>query len=113
MGARSDAEPVASVEIAPHIGAAFPELLTEPRSHVKAVLPTRTFLEKAMLLHEETFRPETRKKQQRSLARHYYDLYRMIQAGVGDESIGDFTLVHRIAAHREVLFRIHGLTIRR
>ena len=58
-----------------------------------------------MLLHEETFRPEAKKKQRRSMARHYYDLYRMIQAGVGDESVRDLRLFHRIAAHRQVFFR--------
>ncbi len=71
MGARSDTEPVDSVKITPHIEEAFPELLTEPRSNVRAVRPKRTFLEKAMLLHEETFRPKTKKRRQRSLARHY------------------------------------------
>ncbi|HID50342.1 MAG TPA: nucleotidyl transferase AbiEii/AbiGii toxin family protein [Chromatiales bacterium] len=105
MGARSDTEPVAPVEIAPYIREAFPELLAEPDSDVRAVRPERTFLEKAMLLHEETFRPEAKKKQRRSMARHYYDLYRMIQAGVGDESVRDLGLFHRIAAHRQVFFR--------
>ena len=105
MGARSDTEPVAFVEITPYIREAFPELLAEPGSDVRAVRPERTFLEKAMLLHEETFRPEAKKKQRRSMARHYYDLYRMIQAGVGDESVRDLRLFHRIAAHRQVFFR--------
>lgn len=105
MGARSDTEPVAFVEITPYIREAFPELLAEPGSDVRAVRPERTFLEKAMLLHEETFRPEAKKKQRRSIARHYYDLYRMIQAGVGDESVRDLRLFHRIAAHRQVFFR--------
>ena len=105
MGARSDTEPVAFVEITPYIRGAFPELLAEPGSDVRAVRPERTFLEKAMLLHEETFRPEAKKKQRRSMARHYYDLYRMIQAGVGDESVRDLRLFHRIAAHRQVFFR--------
>ncbi|MBW9264947.1 MAG: nucleotidyl transferase AbiEii/AbiGii toxin family protein [Candidatus Thiodiazotropha sp. (ex. Lucinisca nassula)] len=105
MGARSDTEPVASVEITPYIREAFPELLAEPGSEVRAVRPERTFLEKAMLLHEETFRPKAKKKQRRSMARHYYDLYRMIQAGVGDESVRDLGLFHRIAMHRQVFFR--------
>ena len=105
MGARSDTEPVASVKITPYIGAAFPELLAKPGSNVRAIRPERTFLEKAMLLHEETFRPQARKKRRRSMARHYYDLYKMIQAGVADESVRDLGLFHRIAAHRQVFFR--------
>ena len=105
MGARSDTEPVASVEITPDIREAFPELLAKPGPAVRAVKPERTFLEKAVLLHEETFRPKAKKKQRRSMARHYYDLYLMIQAGVGDESVRDPGLFHRIVSHRQVFFR--------
>ncbi|HYQ70911.1 MAG TPA: nucleotidyl transferase AbiEii/AbiGii toxin family protein, partial [Gammaproteobacteria bacterium] len=72
---------------------------------VRAVMPRRTFWEKAMLLHEETFRPEANKRPREAMARHYYDLYRLIQAGIGDESTGDLDLFDRVAAHRQVFFR--------
>ena len=105
MGARSDTEPVASAEITPYIRDAIPNLLAKPGYEVRAVRPERTLLEKVMLLHEETFRPEATKSQRRSMARHYYDLYRMIQAGVADKSIRDPELFQQIAAHRQVFFR--------
>jgi len=57
-----------------------------------------------MLLHEETFRPPEKKRQAR-MARHYYDLYRLIKAGIGHEASGDLELFERIAAHRQVYFR--------
>ncbi len=66
--------------------------------------PERTFLEKTMLLHGETFRPETKKKQRLSLARHYHDLYKMILTGIGNKSVRDLALFHRIATHRQVFF---------
>jgi hypothetical protein len=105
MGARSDTDPAESIEIRPYISDAFPELLSEPGTNVRAVMPRRTFWEKAMLLHEETFRPGDNKRHRQAMARHYYDLYRLIQAGVGAESAGDLDLFDRVAVHRQVFFR--------
>ncbi len=104
MGARSDTDPAESIDIRPYISDAFPELLSEPEARVRAVMPRRTFWEKAMLLHEETFRPEA-KRRGVAMARHYYDLYRLILAGIGDESAQDLDLFERVAAHRQVFFR--------
>ena len=70
----------------------------------RSVMPRRTFWEKAMLLHEETFRPKAKRRGE-AMARHYYDLYRLILAGIGDESAGDLDLFERVAAHRQVFFR--------
>lgn len=39
------------------------------------------------------------------MARHYYDLYRLIDAGIGHKAAGDLNLFKRIAAHRMVYFR--------
>lgn len=104
LGARSDTEPILDVDIHPYLGEAFPELLTQTHFSVKAVSPKRTFWEKALLLHEETFRPPEKKLKAR-MARHYYDLYRLINAGIGHEASGDLELFERIAAHRQVYFR--------
>jgi len=104
MGARSDTDPAESIDIRPYISDAFPDLLSEPGARVRSVMPRRTFWEKAMLLHEETFRPQA-KRRGKAMARHYYDLYRLILAGIGDESAQDLDLFERVAAHRQVFFR--------
>lgn len=104
MGARSDTDPAESIDIRPYVSDAFPDLLSEPGARVRSVLPRRTFWEKAMLLHEETFRPEAKRRGE-AMARHYYDLYRLILAGIGDESAQDLDLFERVAAHRQVFFR--------
>ncbi len=104
LGARSDTEPTLDVDIHPYLEDAFPDLLTQTHFSVRAVSPERTFWEKAMLLHEETFRPPEKKRQAR-MARHYYDLYRLINAGIGHKASGDLELFERIAAHRQVYFR--------
>lgn len=105
MGARSDTEPAETIKIRPHISEAFSALLSGSDVEVRAVMPKRTFWEKAMLLHEETFRPADRKRRKKYMARHYYDLYRLIQTGIGDEAAADLDLFLRIANHRKVFFR--------
>lgn len=105
LGARSDTDPSQVVEIKPIICAEFPELFPESRFPVRVVEPVRTFWEKAMMLHEETFRPLDRKKRKRGMARHYYDLYMLIKKGVADKTATDQNLFQRIAEHREVYFR--------
>ena len=101
LNARADVDPTESVEIRPYISDVFTSLLPEPGTTVRAVMPTRTFWEKAMLLHEETFR----KRHRQGMARHYYDLYRLIRAGIGDHSVLDMELFRQIVAHRRVFFR--------
>ncbi len=105
MGARSDTEPIETIKITPYINDAFPNLLPDSAVEVRAVLPKRTFWEKAMLLHEETFRPGGRGAQKEYLARHYYDLYRLIQAGIADSAAADIDLFWRVADHRKIYFR--------
>jgi len=104
FGARSDTEPAETIQVQSYLAKAFPELFRESRFPVHTVSPRRTFWEKAMLLHEETFRPAKSQRKAR-LARHYYDLYQLIRAGVGRDAAGDLDLFHRIAAHRRVYFR--------
>ncbi|MBW2049977.1 MAG: nucleotidyl transferase AbiEii/AbiGii toxin family protein [Deltaproteobacteria bacterium] len=104
LGARSDTEPTQKIDIQPYIVDAFPDFLPQSRFAVKTVSLIRTFWEKAMLLHEETFRPPDRKRKAR-MARHYYDLCCLIEAGIGHKAADDLQLFERIAAHRQVYFR--------
>lgn len=39
------------------------------------------------------------------LARHYYDVWRLIEAGVAERALSDQGLFGRVAAHRAVFFR--------
>ncbi len=105
MGARSDTEPAEIIKIHPYISEAFPALLSGSNIEVRAVMPKRTFWEKAMLLNEETFRSHEGKRRKEYMARHYYDLYRLIQAGIADVAAADRELFFRIAEHRKIFFR--------
>ncbi len=103
LGARSDPEPRETTVLRPYIFEAFPDLLGSGEFSVSTVVARRTFWEKAMLLHEETFRPAN-KPRTRPLARHYYDLWALIRKGVAADAIADEGLFERVANHRRIFF---------
>jgi len=102
MGARSDDWPHHDKTLRPYLAEVFPQLTGEPVA-VQALAAERTFWEKAMLLHEETFRPQNKPRKIR-MARHYYDLWCLITQGVAAKAAQDRQLFDRVAAHREIFF---------
>lgn len=105
MGARSDTDPSSETGIQPVIAETFPDLFASGTFNVRSVLPVRTFWEKAMLLHEESFKPVHKMHRKRGMARHYYDLYRLIQHGISEKAAHDPGLFERIATHRKIYFK--------
>lgn len=102
--ARSDTEPCGTPQIQPYLKEAFPDLFGAGSFAIRTVEPVRTFWEKAMLLHEETFRKSSGGPKVR-LARHYYDLWCLMKKGVGEKAKHEAELFKRIAVHRAVFFR--------
>jgi hypothetical protein len=105
MGARSDTDPASEVKITAIVAETFPDLIPDSAFTVRTVQPVRTFWEKAMLLHEESFKPSDKKRRKRGMARHYYDVYQLIEQGIAARAAEDLNLFNRIAAHRRVYFR--------
>ncbi len=103
FGARSDPWPAAACLVRPVMAEQFPQVLEGSDAMVHALAAERTFWEKAMLLHEETYRPAGKTRRPR-MARHYYDLYRLIEHGVGVKALKDQYLFEQVAAHRQVFF---------
>ena len=108
LGARSDTDPVEMPQIEPYLAETFPELLGPSRFTVRAVAARRTFWEKAMLLHEESYRPAGKGRSAR-LSRHYYDLWCLISRGIAEQALADAGLFERIATHRAVFFRYNWM----
>jgi hypothetical protein len=104
MGARSDIDPSESRAVQPYLAEAFSNVLGPSVFSVRTVAARRTFWEKAMLLHEETYRPPEKIRKAR-LARHYYDLWRLIESGTGTEALNDRGLFFAVVEHRKVFFR--------
>ncbi len=99
-----DIDPSTTPEIQPYLAEALPGQLSGSTFSVRTLAPERTFWEKASLLHEEGFRtggggPAAR------LARHYYDLWCLIKAGVADRAFADIGLFERVVTHRNIFFR--------
>ncbi|MBU2027737.1 MAG: nucleotidyl transferase AbiEii/AbiGii toxin family protein [Proteobacteria bacterium] len=105
LGARSETEPVEIPFIQPYLAAAFPDLLRDSAFSIKTVTAERTFWEKAMLLHEETFRPAEKPRRAR-LSRHYYYLWCLIKKGIAAKAVADLKLFDRVARHRESFFKV-------
>ena len=103
LGARSDTWPTETPIIKPYLADAFPNIFAIDKFPVQAVAPERTFWEKAMLLHEETFRP-TQKTRKARLARHYYDLWCLIKKGISKRAMENPDLFSGVAEHRAVFF---------
>jgi hypothetical protein len=104
MGARSDTEPSGAPVIQSYLAEAFPDLFGSSLFAVRTVAPERTFWEKAMLLHEETYRPAG-KRRKAGLARHYYDIWCLITKGIAERAMEVSGLFDQVAQHRAVFFR--------
>ncbi len=107
MGARSQTEPSETVQITPYVVDAIPGSIADAAFGVRTVVARRTFWDKALLLHEETYRPIDPEQTMRKvgLARHYYDLWRLIKLGIAQEALADASLFSRVVEHRKVFFR--------
>ncbi len=103
LGARSDTEPSEMPPIQSYLNEALSSVLGDGLFEIRTVAARRTFWEKAMLLHEERYRPADKKRKAR-LARHYYDLWSLIVNGVAKQAMDDNGLFERVAAHRRVFF---------
>jgi predicted nucleotidyltransferase component of viral defense system len=104
LDARSDDWPHEERSIKPYVIEHFPVLDSGAACAVRVLAAERTFWEKACLLHEETFRPVDKPRKLR-MARHYYDLWSLLRAGIGDRAMANMTLFQRVAEHREIFFR--------
>ncbi len=101
LGARSDTEPSLRPTIRPYLAEALPGELPGSEFVLRAVAPERTFWEKAMLLHEETY-CAGRDGPKPRLSRHYYDLWCLIGAGIAERAAADGGLFERVAEHRRL-----------
>ncbi len=69
------------------------------------VVPTRTFLEKIFLLHEEFQKENPRSKR---MSRHLYDIEKIMDTDFG-KSIADRDLYDSVVKHRSVFNKVEGI----
>ncbi|MDZ4829094.1 MAG: nucleotidyl transferase AbiEii/AbiGii toxin family protein [Phycisphaerae bacterium] len=104
LGARSEIEPAEFPSVESILAETLPELVSREAVPIRTITSARTFWEKAMLLHEETYRPEEKPRKSR-LSRHYYDVWCLFQKGIASDAAQNVDLFNRVAAHRRAYFR--------
>lgn len=109
MGARSLTEPMENKPIISFVDSYFKSLpFAMPSFKVQVVIPTRTFIEKVLLLHEEFLKPIERIRTDR-LTRHLYDLDKIMASEYGERAIKDDELFQTIVEHRASITPIRGI----
>ncbi|NYT38965.1 nucleotidyl transferase AbiEii/AbiGii toxin family protein [Allopusillimonas soli] len=103
FGGRNATLPQDSVTIMPDVAAHVPELVF-PCARVAVLSPTRTFWEKATLIHVECHRPDLRVGAER-LSRHWYDLARLADHEVGRKALADTELLRDVLHIKETFYR--------
>ncbi|MBQ9309473.1 MAG: nucleotidyl transferase AbiEii/AbiGii toxin family protein [Bacteroidales bacterium] len=98
-------EPREVREIRPFAAELSP-MIDFPETKIPTVVPTRTFLEKVFLLHEEFQKDYPR---HRRMSRHLYDIYKLDQAGFAGKAIADSGLYKTLVAHRSTFNAIRGI----
>ncbi|MDR0507484.1 MAG: nucleotidyl transferase AbiEii/AbiGii toxin family protein [Dysgonamonadaceae bacterium] len=103
IGARSLIEPSENVQIRSIIADNFPDTdFADTYFAVPTVIPQRTFLEKAFLLHEEFQKPFDKIRIDR-MTRHIYDLEKLMDTNFATEALNSKELYNAIVEHRRTL----------
>lgn len=110
MGARSLTEPSEQRKINSFIDQNFSTYdFAFPDFNVEVTLPTKTFLEKVFLLHEEFSKP-IEKIRHNKMSRHLYDLERLMNTEYGKKAIEDRKLFETIVNFREKMNIVRGIS---
>ncbi|WP_421497802.1 nucleotidyl transferase AbiEii/AbiGii toxin family protein [Flavobacterium columnare] len=110
LGARALLEPNEQKTIQSIIGQIYPEqAFTIQQFEVIVVVPTKTFLEKIMLLHEEFLKPTENIRHYR-MSRHLYDIEKLMDHDYGKEAIKNKELFETLVQHRSKYTPIRGIS---
>lgn len=109
VGARSLFEPTVETSIESLISNRFPQIDTSVVSgqSITTAAPQKTFLEKAVLLHELFTTGRGTNAERKS--RHLYDLEKMMDMPFAQQAITDNLLWETISHHREVFTSLSGV----
>jgi len=103
IGARSLVEPSKDIQLRSIIADYYPDAAyADDYFTVPTVIPQRTFLEKAFLLHEEFQKPPEKIRVER-MTRHIYDLEKIMDTDYAHEAMNNTDLYNTIVKHRSTL----------
>ncbi len=103
IGARSLMEPSEDVQLRSILANNYPESdFADAYFSIPTVIPQRTFLEKAFLLHEEFQKPLENVRVNR-MSRHIYDLEKLMDTDFAKDALNSPELYQAIVEHRKML----------
>jgi predicted nucleotidyltransferase component of viral defense system len=109
IGARSLLEPSENIQLRSMIAEAYPNAnFADSFIEIPTVVPQRTFLEKAFLLHEE-FQKSIENIRVDRMSRHLYDLEKLMNTTFAESAFADTKLYLAIVNHRKHLTAIKGV----
>lgn len=83
----------------------FPnDIYGEESFEVTTINPSRTFIEKILLLHEEYNREDERMQRTSRMSRHYYDLYQINKEY--SNTLADIAFIEDVIEHRKLYSRL-------
>ena len=96
-------EPFEVKRITSLINGMFPDVDEKLSSDIKTATPSRTFIEKILLLNEE-FQKESPRS--RRMSRHLYDIEKIMDTEYGRAALEDFELYKAIVEHRRKFYHL-------
>lgn len=107
ISSRSLREPFEIKKLQSHIRETYQDKeFTDEPIDVPTVTPTRTFLEKMFLLHEEFQKPENKIIRSERMTRHLYDIDKLSETKYLKEALQDKELYSGIIHHRKTLTKV-------
>jgi hypothetical protein len=103
MGARGEQWPNVNAEVRPYAAEEFPKVFKEAACSVKVAAAERTFWEKVTILHMWYHAPPEKTISDRQ-SRHYYDVAKLYEHGIGKNAIVDLGLLRAVSLHKSVFF---------
>ena len=114
-GAKSALDPHEDLSIVPYVSKEVPRLALRAE-HVTTVVAERTFWDKIVILHGVRKWFESRgvlRAQGQRVSRHYYDVHRIFQSGLGARAVADRPLGADCVAHALMFFNSPDLGLDR
>lgn len=105
-GAKSALDPHEARTIVPYVGPDYPEGAVLSVPGVTTIEPSRTFMDKILILHGLVFYYETKGMLRGNgrMSRHYYDVHRLMQQEVGENTCSNDDLIEDCVRHAQMFF---------
>jgi hypothetical protein len=92
--------PMEWCDVQPYAAKYFPSVFDQTNVSVPTIVVARTFWEKLTILHAEAHRPSD-KLLPSCYARHYYDVYRLIESGFSKSALEQVGLLTEVVAFKQ------------